>query len=105
MPNDDITGRQVAAARVLAGVSRNDIAARAKISLITLAEIEAEGSVAVAAEPAQALRQALEHFGVLFVPENDNVGAGVRLKFTRRDAKQINRLENEGGPAGDDDVP
>lgn len=105
MPNDDITGRQVAAARVLAGVSRNAIAARAKISLITLAEIEAEGSAPVAAEPARALRLALEHFGVLFVPENDDVGAGVRLKFTRRDAKQINRLENEGGPVGDDDVP
>ena len=33
------------------------------------------------------------------------MGAGVRLKFTRQDVKQIGRLENEGGFARSDDVP
>ena len=28
----------------------------------------------------------------------------LRLRFTRRDVKQINRLEGEGGVVGDDDV-
>ncbi len=57
------------------------------------------------AEVVPALRQALENFGVLFVPEDGNVGAGVRLKFTRTDARQIGRLEGEGGLVKDDDVP
>jgi hypothetical protein len=33
------------------------------------------------------------------------MGAGVRLKFTRQDARQIGRLETEGGVARSDDVP
>jgi hypothetical protein len=52
-----------------------------------------------------ALRRALEGFGVMFIAESDSIGAGVRLKFLRRDVKQIDRLENEGGIVGDDDVP
>lgn len=30
------------------------------------------------------------------------MGAGIRLKFTRQDVKQILRLEGEGGIAGSD---
>jgi hypothetical protein len=41
----------------------------------------------------------------MFIAESDSIGAGVRLKFLRRDVKQIDRLENEGGIVGDDDVP
>jgi hypothetical protein len=33
------------------------------------------------------------------------MGAGVRLKFTRQDVKQIARLEGEGGVVGSDDAP
>jgi hypothetical protein len=33
------------------------------------------------------------------------MGAGVRLKFTRQDTRQIGRLENEGGMTRPDDVP
>lgn len=103
---DRVSGRQVAAARALAGVSRADIANAADISPATLAQAEAAGSAWVEpVELARALHRALERFGVLFVPEDDDVGAGVRLKFTRRDARQIGRLEGEGGRVGDDDVP
>lgn len=48
---------------------------------------------------------ALERFGTLLVQEGDGLGAGVRLKFTRLDVKQIARMEGEGGPALSDDVP
>jgi hypothetical protein len=51
-----------------------------------------------------AVREALERFGVIFLFEEQGIGAGVRLKFTRLDTKQIGRLENEGGPAREDDV-
>ncbi|TIN06559.1 MAG: hypothetical protein E5Y14_28230 [Mesorhizobium sp.] len=37
--------------------------------------------------------------GVVFIPENGG-GAGVRLKFNRREVKAIERLENEGGIVG-----
>ena len=46
------------------------------------------------------MRRALEGFGVMFIAESDSIGAGVRLKFLRRDVKQIDRLENEGGIVG-----
>ena len=49
------------------------------------------------------LRQALESGGAVFIDEDD-AGAGVRLKFTRRDVRSINRLEGEGGVVGSDDV-
>lgn len=106
MSTDNISGRQVAAGRALAGVSRNELASAANISPATLGEIEAGGSAFVRPdEVVHALRRAFENFGVLFVPENGNVGAGVRLKFTRTDARQIGRLEGEGGLVKDDDVP
>ena len=44
MPDDNISGRQVAAARALAGVSRNELASAAKISAAVLGEIEAGGA-------------------------------------------------------------
>jgi len=101
-----ITGRLIAAGRALAGISRPDLANAAGISVRTLTHLEASGSVPIKFPPhALALRQALEAFGVMFIPESDSIGAGVRLKFLRRDVKQIDRLENEGGIVGDDDVP
>lgn len=35
--------------------------------------------------------------GVIVIGESDGMGAGVRLKFTRQDVKQIGRLESEAG--------
>jgi transcriptional regulator with XRE-family HTH domain len=101
-----ISGRQIAAARALADISQQDLADRARISLAELLRLEAYGA-ALLPDDAQtvAIRNALESFGAIFVPEGKDLGAGVRLKFSRQDVKQISRLENEGGPAADDDVP
>ncbi|MGD9814442.1 MAG: XRE family transcriptional regulator [Hyphomonadaceae bacterium] len=49
------------------------------------------------------LKRALEAAGAVFLDE-DRLGAGVRLRFTSRDVKQIQRLEGEGGAVGEDDV-
>jgi hypothetical protein len=49
------------------------------------------------------LRNALETAGVVFISENGG-GAGVRLKFNRREVRAINRWEGEGGSTGEDDV-
>jgi transcriptional regulator with XRE-family HTH domain len=103
---DQMTGRLIAAARTLTGINPAELAKAAGIAPATLAQMEAGGSAIVeAAVAADAVRRALENFGAQFIPEGDGMGAGVRLRFTRQDVKQIGRLEGEGGLVGEDDVP
>lgn len=101
-----ISGRLITAARGLAGVGAADFAKAAGISIDTLDTIERGGSAFVESEPlAEALKRGLDHFGVVIVEEGHGFGAGVRLKFTRQDVRQILRLEGEGGNVGADDAP
>lgn len=101
-----MTGRLIAAARGLTGVSREDFGGAVGISAETIAKMEANGSAWLHSEgDAEALRRAFDTFGVVVIEEDGNMGAGVRLKFTRQDVKQINRLENEGGIVRSDDAP
>lgn len=102
----EISGRQIAAARLLTGVSRAELATAAGIPVAALKRLEASGSATFPRErKAAAVREALETFGAIFLFEEEGIGAGVRLKFTRLDTKQIGRLENEGGVVREDDVP
>ena len=39
----------------------------------------------------------------MFISENGG-GAGVRLKFSREEVWEVNRWEDEGGVAGEDDI-
>jgi transcriptional regulator with XRE-family HTH domain len=101
-----ITGRLILAARALTGVSRANLASASGISIEALERLEASGSAWLPpGSNAEALMRALENFGVLLIGEGDGLGAGVRLKFTRDDVRQLGRLENEGGTVRDDDVP
>ena len=50
------------------------------------------------------LRRALETHGAIFLADDSHGGQGVRLKFSAAEAARIDRLENEGGPTGEDDV-
>ncbi|APL93334.1 helix-turn-helix domain-containing protein [Sphingobium indicum] len=101
-----LTGRLLAAARALVGVSQSDFAAAAGISVEVLQLIERGGSAWIQSNPdAEAVHRGLEHFGVVIIEEADGMGAGVRLKFTRQDVRQIARLESEGGIIGSDDAP
>jgi transcriptional regulator with XRE-family HTH domain len=101
-----LTGRLIAAARVLAGVSQQDFAAAAGISVEALQSIERAGSAWIdSEEDLAAMNRGLEHFGVIIITEADGMGAGVRLKFTRQDVRQIARLEGEGGIIASDDAP
>jgi transcriptional regulator with XRE-family HTH domain len=101
-----ISGRLIAAARALAGVSQADFATACDLDVEVLCRLEAGGSawVTVDAE-VEAIARGLSHFGVMIVEESDGMGAGVRLKFTRADVRQIARLETEGGIVGSDDAP
>lgn len=101
-----ISGRLITAARGLAGVSRADFAAAAGLPTRTVELIEGSGSAFVQSEEdLKGLNRGLQHFGVVIIAESDGMGAGVRLKFTRQDVRQIARLEGEGGRVGSDDAP
>jgi hypothetical protein len=101
-----MTGRLVAAARALTGVGREDFAIAAGIPAETIASMEVKGSAWLDTEnDVDAVYRAFEIFGVIAIGEDDGMGAGVRLKFTRQDVKQIARLEGEGGVVGSDDAP
>lgn len=101
-----ITGRLIAAARVLTGVSQAELARASGVRLSTVARTEAGGGAPLQSKgDAEALSRALEGFGAMFIAESDGNGAGVRLKFSRLDVKQIGRLEGEGGIVKDDDAP
>ena len=101
-----MTGRVIAAARALAGISQADFARAAGLPLESLRLMESSGSARLrSAEDVAAVERGLEHFGLIVLGESDGMGAGVRLKFTRQEVKQIGRLENEGGIIGSDDAP
>ncbi|WP_339930712.1 DNA-binding protein [uncultured Brevundimonas sp.] len=104
--NTRISGRLITAARGLAGVSATDFANAAGLSLDSLDLAERGGSAFIQSQSdAAALKRGLEHFGIVIIEEGDGFGAGVRLKFTRQDVRQIVRLEGEGGKVGSDDAP
>lgn len=101
-----MTGRLVAAARGLTGIGREDFAKAAGIPTETLVLMEANGSAWLHSQSdVEAVIRAFETFGVIVIDEQDGMGAGVRLKFTRQDVKQIARLEGEGGIVRSDDAP
>jgi transcriptional regulator with XRE-family HTH domain len=82
---DYISGRLIAAARAVIGISQAELAAAASLSVSTLKRIEgtsAFGMPGVMPNNAKAVVSALEAAGVEFIAENGG-GPGVRLKKAR----------------------
>lgn len=80
MDQVSVTGRQIAAARTLAGKTQTEIADAAGISVPTLKRMEGSpGAVAGIPNNIKAVITALEAAGVLFIDQNGN-GPGVRLR-------------------------
>lgn len=80
---DKLTGRQIAAARTLIGMSQPDLAEAASISVPTLRRMEGSaGAVSGLKNNIRAVLVALEAAGVVVVGDGDTTvtGAGVRLK-------------------------
>jgi transcriptional regulator with XRE-family HTH domain len=78
------SGRQIAAARTLVGMTQPDLAMKANISVPTLKRMEAsEGPAVGMANNVAAVRAALESAGVIFV-ESNGEGPGVRLRKDRK---------------------
>lgn len=101
-----ITGPQIVAARALTGIGQTKLAARSGLDLAVLRQMEARRAVHNddAAPAVAAVKRALEELGAVFIDEADGFGAGVRLKFGRRQARAIAAWEGEGGVPADDDV-
>lgn len=74
-----ISGRPLAAARVLLGLTQKEVAQMARISVSTLKRYEADGIYPPLHNNWIAVIHALEAAGVEFIAENGG-GAGVRLR-------------------------
>ena len=98
-----LSGAQCRAGRALTEVSRDMLAGMSGISETVIRDFERK-----LLEPddlvRSKLRVALETHGALFLADDSHGVLGVRLKFSAAEAARIDRLENEGGPAGEDDV-
>ena len=90
-----LTGRLIAAGRALASIGQEDFSAIVGLSAETLNLMEANGSAWIQEDHARMIRWGLDQIGIIVIEESDGMGAGVRLKFTRQDVKQVMRLENE----------
>lgn len=98
----ELTGPLCRAARALVQWPRSRLAEICGVTKAQVREFESAG-IDPGAEARTKLKAALEQGGAVFIPE-DSLGAGVRLRHTAKDVKALNRLEGEGGPAGEDDV-
>ncbi|MFO7324657.1 MAG: DNA-binding protein [Pseudomonadota bacterium] len=97
-----ITGPQCRAARALVQLDAGQVARRAGLDAQVILDFEVgRADPGVAAK--RKLREALEEAGAVFIPENGG-GLGVRLKYSQRDVRGVNKWESEGGTVGEDDV-
>jgi transcriptional regulator with XRE-family HTH domain len=83
MDHENLSGRQLAAARALIGKTQAEIAAAARISIPTLKRMEAsEGNISGMTNNVAAVVSALESAGIRFIEDGQTSaggGPGVRL--------------------------
>ena len=97
-----LTAAQCRAGRALIDWSQAQLSQSAAIDVQTIADFERRVR-SVDETTRRRLRATLEAAGVMFISENGG-GAGARLKFNREEVWEVNRWEDEGGVAGEDDV-
>lgn len=97
-----LTGPLARAARALVELTREQLADTCGLDAEAIGAFE-RGVGELDPAQAAALAASLEAAGAVFIPENGG-GAGVRLKFTRSEARRIATLESEGGIVAEDDV-
>jgi hypothetical protein len=91
------------AGRALTQVSIDDVASEAGLDVAKARAFE-QGVGALTQEENLKLQTALETFGAVFIQEDGDAGYGVRQKYNTTKVQRLENLENEGGPAGEDDV-
>nr|WP_272213160.1 helix-turn-helix transcriptional regulator [Marinicella sp. W31]MDC2879108.1 helix-turn-helix transcriptional regulator [Marinicella sp. W31] len=91
------------AARILAHIDREALAHESGIPEDKIAEFE-NGTADFGATSQDKLKGTLEALGVMFLPEENEGGIGIRLKFTESETRRILNWEGEGGRVDQDDV-
>ncbi|MDX8479550.1 XRE family transcriptional regulator [Mesorhizobium sp. VK24D] len=97
-----ITPEQCRAGRALAKIDREELAAEIGVYVDVIEAYET--GLASDGEVAKMVQRSLESLGVQFLPEEDGIGVGVRLKVDRAGTRQIGCWEAEGGRVAEDDV-
>src|SRR5699024_2220236 len=100
---DVFTSNLARAGRARVGISTCYIADETGIDPESIWQLE-RAIIFLPNEQQEAIKNILMDYGALFLPDSEAGGYGVRLKYSRARANQINRWEAEGGPAGEDDV-
>jgi transcriptional regulator with XRE-family HTH domain len=75
-----IDAAQIRAARALLGISQAELSELAAVSPTTIKRLEAASRMRGAVETLWKLQTALERAGVQFIPADDSMGSGVRLR-------------------------
>jgi transcriptional regulator with XRE-family HTH domain len=73
-----INGSQIRAARALLNWTQQDLVGQTRLSFTTIKRMESIGTGRSSADNVQAVQNALEAAGIVFIAENGG-GAGVRL--------------------------
>lgn len=96
--NEDVTltADLARAARAFTKVSTKTIAKRAGLTKEEVRSFE-QGRTDLPEESKAALAESLEHYGALFLPEEEGVGYGVRRRHPREKLMRLNTWEGEGG--------
>lgn len=89
---DQITGRQIAAGRALAGLAHEELARQANVSVPALSRMEAGDGAQELANDRLAVRRALEAAGVEFTNGDQR---GVRTKSTAPSSKNHGAMSDE----------
>ena len=72
---------QVRAARSLLALSQDELAQRAKLSVVTIKRLEAAGTeIRGSAQSMSRIQKALEAAGIMFIDQDEGRGPGVRLR-------------------------
>jgi len=91
-----LTSDLARAARAFTKVSVATIAQAAGVSEDLLRSFE-RGVGELSSTEKQQVRQALEDYGALFIPEDEKAGYGVRRRYNREKLLRLNTWEGEGG--------
>ena len=91
-----LTSDLARAARAFTKVSAATIAEKAGLTREQVKEFEA-GRGHLSDDEKGRVRASLEHYGALFIPEDDAAGYGVRRRYPREKLMRLNNWEDEGG--------
>ena len=77
---------QMRAARGLLGLSQDELARRAELSVVTVKRLEAGGTeIRGSAQSVARIQRALEAQGIVFIDQDEAHGPGVRLRKRLRE--------------------